>query len=196
MTQKISFLLLLEVSCVQGCVGFVPTKDAIFCSLQITIISTSLAASLVRNPEDKEVRSDNAYTQCIIAENWGCVIQQMCTDDVMVTAWRPLYLPCNVWYTINPSPSGWCDEEGGINVTWTMGSQVCFVCNFDIYIVFLVELQLKISYSHSPTKLFVNTWGESITMVLQDFSHPPHAFFNFDCGQRKREKGVVFRAPY
>ena len=115
MTQKISFLLLLEVSCVQGCVGFVPTKDANFCSLQITIISTSLAASLlVRNPEDKEVRSDNAYTimstynlvQCIIAENWGCVIQQMCTDDVMVTAWRPLYLPCNVWYTINPSPSG------------------------------------------------------------------------------------------
>ena len=115
MTQKISFLLLLEVSCVQGCVkGCVPTKDAIFCSLQITIISTSLAASLVRDSEDKEVRSDDAYTiestwnlvQCIIAENWGCVIQQMCTDDVMVTAWRPLYLPCNVWYTINPSPSG------------------------------------------------------------------------------------------
>ena len=111
MTQRRCFLLLLEVICVKD---FVPTKDANFCSLQITIISTSLAASLVRNPEDKEVRSDNAYTimstynlvQCIIAENWGCVIQQMCTDDVMVTAWRPLYLPCNVWYTINPSPSG------------------------------------------------------------------------------------------
>ena len=75
--------------------------------------ATTLAVSLGKSAE----RSDpgalltwamSAFTtgQCVINESWGCVISQMCTDNVMTTTWRPLHLPCNIWYTINPSPSG------------------------------------------------------------------------------------------
>ena len=75
------------------------------------MIATALVASLGgKSPE----RSDPDYTfqnfvtwaQCVIDQSWGCIIQQMCTDGVMTTTWRPFHFPCNIWYTINPSPSG------------------------------------------------------------------------------------------
>ena len=73
-----------------------------------------MSLGVINSEEKEEVRSDDGYSitspftlaQCIVTQNWGCIIAQMCTDDVLATAWRPLYLPCNVWYTINPSPSG------------------------------------------------------------------------------------------
>ena len=76
------------------------------------MIATALGASLgvgkSADRSDPDYTFDNfiAWGNCLINQSWGCVIGQMCTNGVMTTAWRPLYLPCNVWYTINPSPSG------------------------------------------------------------------------------------------
>ena len=81
------------------------------------MIATALAASLNgtgTTAAGKEERADDDYSfmgfvtlaRCVVQRSWGCIIQQLCTDGVLTTAWRPLFLPCNVWYTINPSPAG------------------------------------------------------------------------------------------
>ena len=76
---------------------------------------TALAASIEKPEGQVQIRSDQIFdpdfnfltwAEAVLGQNWGVIIAQMCTDNVMTSNLRPLHYPCNIWYTLNPSPSG------------------------------------------------------------------------------------------